>query len=180
MRSARWTLFLLIILAATATGAIAVGTWRFTVVLNENNSTSLSEQRKGGAQVSSMIEWHSDLELARQQARAQDKLIVIDFCADWCMPCNKMDRTTFQHADVRRRLHDFVAVKVDIDEQGDIARRYEVGALPTSLIVEPSGSPVVRQVGYLGPEAYLGFLDRVADEQRPPPGAGGLAESSQH
>lgn len=102
--------------------------------------------------------WLHDVEIAFARAEAEGKPLVIDFYADWCLPCKEMDRTTFRDAAVVERLQAFVPLKVDIDARGDVARRFGVTALPTTVITTPNGEPVSVEVGYLNAEQYLALL----------------------
>jgi thioredoxin 1 len=68
---------------------------------------------------------------------------LMDFYADWCGPCKTQDpileEVLDDHADI-----DFV--KVDVDEQQDVANQYQVRSLPT-LIIENDDGVVERFVG---------------------------------
>ncbi len=105
------------------------------------------------------VDWRTDLMKALRVAKKQEKRVVVDFYADWCGPCKQMARTTFQAASVRRALEAFVPVKINVDEHRELAAKYDVKALPTSLVLAPSGRTVSREVGYLGSDDYVRFLE---------------------
>jgi len=83
----------------------------------------------------------TSLDKALEKSKMQRKPIFIDFWAEWCKSCLKMDKTTFKDAEVRRRLEDYVTLKIDGDKQDPATklamdRFVEIG-LPTYVILEP-------------------------------------------
>jgi thiol:disulfide interchange protein DsbD len=62
------------------------------------------------------IPWEYDHDKALEEARAAGKPAFIDFTARWCLPCRKLDRTTFLDDAVVAEARRFVAVKVDITD----------------------------------------------------------------
>ena len=69
---------------------------------------------------------------------------LLDFHADWCGPCKTQDPIL---EELSEEWGDrFELVKVDVDEQQDIANEYQVRSLPT-LIVENDEGIVDRFVG---------------------------------
>lgn len=107
---------------------------------------------------SSEIEWLTDYEVALQEAKTEDKLVVIDFFATWCGPCKTMEKTTFADKRVRNRMKDFVPLKIDVDRQTKIAQQYGIQAMPTTAVVKPSGEPVAGAMGLLQVDAFLSLL----------------------
>jgi thioredoxin-like negative regulator of GroEL len=92
-----------------------------------------------------------------EQAKSENKYIMIDFYTTWCSPCKKMDKVTFTDAEVMKFLGANIAVKYDCDKGfGDkIADDYQVVFYPTTVVVGPDGQEVDRYLGYLGPEEYM-------------------------
>jgi thioredoxin 1 len=88
---------------------------------------------------------------------AADKPVLIDFTAAWCGPCKTvapiLDELAVEQAD---RLS---IAKVDVDEQPDIAQRYDVMSMPTFILFK-DGQPVHRLVGARGKRHLLEELDR--------------------
>ena len=69
---------------------------------------------------------------------------LLDFHADWCGPCKTQDPIL---EELSEEWGDrFELVKVDVDEQQDVANEYQVRSLPT-LIVENDEGIVDRFVG---------------------------------
>ena len=75
----------------------------------------------------------------------ENNLIIVDFWAEWCMPCRMM-------APVFERLASKYAgkitfAKLNVDENMETARRFSVFSIPT-LILFSNAKPVDRIVGY--------------------------------
>ena len=75
-----------------------------------------------------------------------DKLLVVDFFATWCGPCNKLSPTLDE---VSEEFGDRVnIVKVDVDESEDLAMTYGIRSVPTVLFFK-KGQQVDKFVGAL-------------------------------
>lgn len=80
-----------------------------------------------------------------------DKLVLVDFYADWCIPCKKMEPTL---KEIARELKDkLVVVRIDADANHGLCRKLRVQALPT-LKLYKSKNLVWEQAGIIG-EAEL-------------------------
>jgi thiol:disulfide interchange protein DsbD len=83
-------------------------------------------------------------------AHAKNGPIVVDFMADWCLPCKEMDVQVFANPDVDAELRDFTLLRVDLtreDEDSSLAAlkaKYGVNTLPAIRIVSPTGEIVRR------------------------------------
>lgn len=104
--------------------------------------------------------WYRSLALGVEAARAQDKPIVLVFDASWCAICRRLKDTTFADSGVREALGAYVPVRIDIEEQPHVARKYHVDAVPQVLILTPDGTEIIRVAGYLDPGEMRGFLAR--------------------
>ena len=104
------------------------------------------------------IRWEKSFEEAQKKARKSGKPIMVDFWAEWCGWCDRLNRTTYLEADVVRKAQDFVAVKIDTEgskKEREITFRYDVTSLPTILFLSPEGRQLRRvnsfQSGYQFP-----------------------------
>jgi thiol:disulfide interchange protein len=85
------------------------------------------------------------LDDALAKARSDNKPVVIDFSAEWCAPCQRMEKTTFKDERVKALLDRCVFVRIDTDRQPEVAKRMAVEGLPDIRFALPDGK-VVRQL----------------------------------
>jgi thioredoxin 1 len=81
-----------------------------------------------------------------EKIKSSDKLIIVDFWAQWCNPCKALAPAL---EDASNDLEEKIVVyKINIDENPDSPQRYGVRGIPTILFFK-SGEVVDRQVGVL-------------------------------
>ena len=71
-----------------------------------------------------------------------DGKVIVDFWAEWCGPCHAVSPVLDRIADE----HQVKIVKVNIDEQQDLAQRYGVSSTPFMVLFE-NGVPQAAAVG---------------------------------
>lgn len=84
-----------------------------------------------------------------------DKPVLIDFWASWCAPCRMMGPIVDEIAGERS---DIKVGKINIDEQGELAVRFNVMSIPTFALFKDGGI-VKREVGAVPKTGILGMLD---------------------
>ncbi|QDT35677.1 thioredoxin family protein [Stratiformator vulcanicus] len=103
--------------------------------------------------------WHRDFDAAQSEARKLGVPLVVHFYADWCGPCRAMESVLNSSTITSELGTSAVGVKVNVDHHGDLKRRFGVAALPTDVILSPSGDVVSRYVGGTSTNGYLARLD---------------------
>ena len=84
-------------------------------------------------------------------------LVIVDFFATWCGPCQMLSPILVQ---MDKEYEELEVYKVDVDENQDAAMRYGVNAMPT-LIFFKDGKEVERQVGLLSEEELRKLIDEL-------------------
>jgi thiol:disulfide interchange protein DsbD len=95
-------------------------------------------------------------------ARAGERPVLLEFGAEWCIPCREMETTTYAHPDVVHEADRFRMVKADITEETAattaLTQAYGVKGVPTTILFSPSGGEHQRFVGYVGPDEMLAAM----------------------
>jgi len=89
-----------------------------------------------------------------------DGKILVDFWAEWCGPCHAVAPVLDRIADE----HHVKVVKVNIDEQQDLAQRYGVASIPFMVLFE-GGEPKAQAIGAMPKgslEKALGLVEAAA------------------
>lgn len=132
-----------LVLASAALGATLF------VASPQNQALARQSQPLGKAPKNSAIDWQPSYEAALSQAKTSGKPVMIDFGAAWCGACKMMDEQTYPHPAVVAESKNFVMVKVDVDARNDLAARYGISSLPTTVWLRPNGKAVVGTIGAL-------------------------------
>ncbi len=106
------------------------------------------------------IPWLYDLEKAKQQAAAEDKLVMLHFSAAWCAPCKEIERFVFVNPMAIRAISSqIVPVKIDVDAQSHIADEYDVSAVPYDVLITPAGHVVSERTSPRSSDGYLQMIE---------------------
>jgi thioredoxin:protein disulfide reductase len=110
----------------------------------------------------SEMTWNTWSEAALVQAAEDQKPVVIDFYADWCVPCKELDHFTFSNPQVQAALANWERLKVDLtqdksDFAQDLINRYNIKGVPTIVFLNENGQEVMaaRLTGFENAEAFL-------------------------
>jgi len=102
---------------------------------------------------------------ALQSAASERRPVLIDFSADWCIPCREMEHSTFVNPAVVKEAQRFVLMRADLtksDQANDRLRgKFGVEGVPTMLIIDSAGQIKVRKSGYIGPDEMLADLKHI-------------------
>jgi thiol:disulfide interchange protein DsbD len=93
-------------------------------------------------------------------ARKEGKRVLIDFTAEWCGWCKKMDHDVYAQPSVRALGGRYVFVRVDADRRPDVTRKYKVSGFPTAVVLDPGGREINRIIGYVDAQRFVVELER--------------------
>ncbi|MFQ6024133.1 MAG: protein-disulfide reductase DsbD [Acidiferrobacterales bacterium] len=102
-------------------------------------------------------------------ARVAGKPVMLDYYADWCIECLRMENTTFADRRVREALDDFVLLQADVTDAFDpeikhLKQRFGVYGPPATLFFAASGEEIehLRFYGFRSADALLEMLRTVS------------------
>jgi thiol:disulfide interchange protein DsbD len=114
------------------------------------------------------VEWSRYEDAAIQAARLTGKAVMIDFYADWCLPCKELDEKTFTHPQVIAESHRFVRLKADLTHTGDalsreLSERYRIFGVPTIVFLRSDGKEAddLRLAGFEDAQRFLERMRQV-------------------
>ena len=83
------------------------------------------------------------------------KLVLVDFYAEWCGPCQIMKPRLL---DVAERMGDDIKIiQIDVDKEKELATRFRIASVPT-LIIFKNGKQQWRQSGIISSHALMKLL----------------------
>lgn len=100
-----------------------------------------------------MIEIHSKSQF--NDLLKGDKKLIVDFYADWCGPC-KMLAPLLSELEEEQ---DFELVKINVDNNQDLALEYNVSGIPYVLNMQ-NGKKVDEMVGFFGEDKVEEFVSK--------------------
>jgi thiol:disulfide interchange protein DsbD len=99
---------------------------------------------------------------ALETAKTNGEPVVLDFSADWCVPCREMERTTFVDPAIVREARGFVWMRANLtaenEHNDELMRQFNVEGVPTTVFIDATGKIRKRRVGYVGPAEFLRYL----------------------
>lgn len=105
------------------------------------------------------------LEKALETAGQENKPVFVDFYATWCGPCKQMARTVFTDPEVKAYYEGhFICVRVDVDKEKEVARKYAIQSMPTLLFLNSKKKELKRVVGMVSKERFLHIGQEICGE----------------
>jgi len=108
-----------------------------------------------------------DLDTALAQASAAGKPAMLDFYADWCVECIRMERNTFVDEDVRDSLAQLQTLQADVTSNDpvdqELMKQFGIIGPPAILFFDRRGKEMkaYRLVGYFKPDEFSAHVQKV-------------------
>jgi len=114
------------------------------------------------------IEWEEYSPQRLEYARENNIPVIIDFYADWCIPCLELELNTFTDPRVIEAVNPMIRLKVDMThfdspESEELRRKFEIAAVPTIIFLDENGREVLgaRVTGFINPDDFLKKIETV-------------------
>lgn len=86
-----------------------------------------------------------------------DKLVIIDFYADWCLPCKTLAMTL---ENIEKDNSNITIGKVDVDEAIETSKLHSIRNVPTLLFIK-NGEVITKKTGSIPQSAIQYEIDRL-------------------
>jgi len=102
-----------------------------------------------------------DLDVQLNKAKQEQKLVLLDFYADWCISCKEMEVNTFANSEVSKELQRFVLLQADVTanspESQALLKRFGLFGPPGILIFNQNSEEQKEQrvIGYMPPQRFI-------------------------
>jgi len=99
-------------------------------------------------------------------AEISGKGVIIDFYADWCIPCKELDAATFSDPKVIELSKEFETYKANMTkslspEVESIRQQYNIIGVPTILILNSKGEEKERITGFINAEEFYKIISEI-------------------
>jgi len=117
-----------------------------------------------------MIKGIDGLQSVLDQAVSEDKYVMLDFYADWCITCKEMEHKTFTDPGVHQMLSDVILLQADVTENDELdkalLKKFSLFGPPAILFFNKQGveEKSHRLVGFMKIEDFLKHLSEVISE----------------
>ncbi len=114
----------------------------------------------------SQIPWKHYTQIQFENSLNNHHKMIIDFYADWCIPCKELDAQTFSDEKVIRTAKSFDNYKVDMTESlseatEKVRKKFNIKGMPTVIIFNSQGKEVKRITGFIPPEEFLKIISEI-------------------
>jgi thioredoxin-related protein len=115
------------------------------------------------------VQWRHDYNTARIEADKKGLPLLLDFGTPSCFWCKKMDETTFRDVRIVNLVNQhFVPLKINAEQDAELARKLQVDQYPTLIMAAPGGKIVYNKVGYHDADTFHDVLARIATNTTTP------------
>jgi len=116
----------------------------------------------------SLINWQAFNKQSFQDAKQENKYIILDLVAVWCHWCHVMEKTTYQDPQVVKLINQYyVPTQADHDLRPDLAERYRDWGWPATVVLAADGTEIVKRAGYIEAKDMARLLQTIVEDPSP-------------
>ena len=118
-----------------------------------------------------VIQSPAELDAQLIKAKQEQKLVMLDFYADWCISCKEMELNTFANAEVSKELKQFVLLQADVTSNSSdnqaLLKRFGLFGPPGILIFNQNSEELKAQrvIGYMPPQRFVERLKQAINHK---------------
>jgi thiol:disulfide interchange protein DsbD len=111
------------------------------------------------------LTWLADEAAAVADARAANRPLLVDFRANWCLPCKEFEVKVFSRPEVAEAMGRYTLLRVDLTHEDDepalaaVKKKYGADTLPAIRLVAPDGAVLGKTDELMEPDAFLKLLN---------------------
>lgn len=107
------------------------------------------------------IQWRSDLEVARSEARQTGKLLLMHFYSDQCVWCDRLEAGAFRDGLVQQTIVDrYIPVKIHGPSNPAWVQAFRIQSYPSDVLLTSEGDVISRLVSPQDPVQFVAMLER--------------------
>ena len=128
-----------------------------SLIYGENLKSSESSQFQ-------IVESENQINLAISETESSDKLLMIKFYADWCVSCNKLERTVFSNLNVVKALRNTINLTADVTDNNQanqklLAKFNLVGPPAILFFKDGKEQRSYRIIGEISADEFLKYIN---------------------
>ena len=126
------------------------------IVINKVTKRESASNETQGTELSKEVSTEVNSINFQKEVLNSDKKVLIDFYATWCVPCQMLSPVL---EEVATENSDIKLVKIDVDQNEELAYKYGISAMPTVIVME-KGEEINRSVGVISKEEILKLIKK--------------------
>ena len=124
-----------------------------SILLNQQEEEEISKTEEDIKQVEILEVTRENFE---EEVLKSEKTVLVDFYADWCDPCKRLEPTIQKIANENENVK---VVRVNVDQEEELATEYEAFSIPTLVIIK-DGTETARGVGVMRKSEIVNMLEQ--------------------